>query len=146
MKGKQLSGATVLTTCRPNVLQSLAGLDFDRRVEIMGFTPEKVQEYVSNFSAHNTETMNKIWRHISSNEELLSLCYIPVNSFIVCSILEELIKLQGNDSGSALPTTSTGDLQWSIEIVYFQASPRFQGQTVDRRIILAGNVGFPDSV
>ena len=74
MKGKQLPGATVVTTCRPNVVQSLAGLQFDRRVEIMGFTPEKVQEYVHNFFAPDTETINRIWGHISSNAELLSLC------------------------------------------------------------------------
>ena len=36
MKGKQFPGATVLTICRPNMVQSLAGLQFDRRVEIMG--------------------------------------------------------------------------------------------------------------
>ncbi|KAJ7375827.1 hypothetical protein OS493_038577 [Desmophyllum pertusum] len=38
VKGKQLPGATVVTTCRPNVVQSVAGLKFDRKVEIMGFT------------------------------------------------------------------------------------------------------------
>ncbi|KAJ7392234.1 NACHT, LRR and PYD domains-containing protein [Desmophyllum pertusum] len=82
----------LLTTCRPNVEQSVAGLKFDRKVEIMGFTPEKVQEYVKKFCA-DPKTVNRIWGHISNNLELLSLCYIPVNSFIVCSLLEELIKL-----------------------------------------------------
>ena len=145
MKGKQLPGATVVTTCRPNVVQSLAGLQFDRRVEIMGFTPEKVQEYVHNFFAPDTETINRIWRHISSNEELLSLCYIPVNSFIVCSILDELIKLQDTDSGSALPTTSTEIYNGALRLFIFKCHPEFKGKQLTEDY-LAGNVGFSDSV
>ena len=145
MKGKQLPGATVVTTCRPNVVQSLAGLQFDRRVEIMGFTPEKVQEYVHNFFAPDTETMNRIWGHISSNAELLSLCYIPVNSFIVCSILEELIKLQDTDSGSALPTTSTEIYNGALRLFIFKCHPEFKGKQLTEDY-LAGNVGFSDPV
>ena len=145
MKGKQLPGATVVTTCRPNVVQSLAGLQFDRRVEIMGFTPEKVQEYVHNFFAPDTETINRVWGHISSNEELLSLCYIPVNSFIVCSILEELIKLQDTDSGRALPTTSTEIYNGALRLFIFKCHPEFKDKQLTEDY-LAGNVGFSDSV
>ena len=145
MKGKQLPGATVVTTCRPNVVQSLAGLQFDRRVEIMGFTPEKVQEYVHNFFAPDTETIKRIWGHISSNAELLSLCYIPVNSFIVCSILEELIKLQDTNAGSALPTTSTEIYNGALRLFIFKCHPEFKGKQLTEDY-LVGNVGFPDSV
>jgi len=145
MKGKQLPGATVLTTCRPNVVQSLAGLQFDRRVEIMGFTPEKVQEYVYNFFARDIKTRNRVWGHISSNTELLSLCYIPVNSFIVCSILKELIKLQDTDSGSALPTTSTEIYNGALRLFIFKCHPEFKGKQLTEDY-LAGNVGFSDSV
>ncbi|XP_078355459.1 uncharacterized protein LOC144640122 isoform X2 [Oculina patagonica] len=145
MKGKQLSGATVLTTCRPNVLQSISGQKFDRMVEIMGFTPEKVQEYVHKFCAHNTETVNKIWGHISSNSELLSLCYIPVNSFIVCSILEELITLQDQDSESTLPTTTTEIYSGALRLFIFKCHPEFKGKTLTKDYLM-GNVGFSDPV
>ena len=145
MKGKQLPGATVVTTCRPNVLQSLAGLQFDRRVEIMGFTPEKVQEYVYNFFACDIKTRNRVWGHISSNTELLSLCYIPMNSRIVCSILKELIKLQDQDSGSALPTTSTEIYNGALRLFIFKCHPEFKGKQLTEDY-LVGNVGFSDSV
>ncbi len=170
VKGKQLGGATVLTTCRPNVVQSISGQKFDRKVEIMGFTPEKVQEYVHNFcadecknggeqgdvfcpspttesleQANNAETVNKIWGHISSNSELLSLCYIPVNSYIVCSILEELITLQDQDSESTLPTTSTEIYNGALRLFLFKCHPEFKGKTLTKDYLM-GNVGLSDSV
>ena len=145
VKGKQLSGATVLTTCRPNVVQSVVHLDFDRTVEIMGFTPQKVQEYVQNFSAHDPETGNRVWGHISSNLELLSLCYIPVNSRIICSFLEECIKLQEQNSGSTLPSTSTEVYEGALRLFIFKHHPEFRGKPLTEEFFM-GNVGFPSTV
>ena len=144
MKGKQLSGATILTTCRPNVVQSVAHLPFDRKVEIMGFTPEKVHEYVHKFCAHDPETVNRIWGHISSNLELLSLCYIPVNSFIICSLLEKLIKLQQH-LGNTLPATSTDIYEGALRLFIFKHHPEFKRKLLTKDNLL-GNVGLPDQV
>ena len=144
MKGKQLSGATILTTCRPNVVQSVAHLPFDRKVEIMGFTPEKVHEYVLKFCAHDPETVNRIWGHISSNLELLSLCYIPVNSFIICSLLEKLIKLQQH-LGNTLPATSTDIYEGALRLFIFKHHPEFKRKLLTKDYLL-GNVGLPDQV
>ncbi len=147
VKGNQLPGATVVTTCRPNVVQSVAGLQFDRRVEIMGFTPEKVEEYVHKFCTNDTaETVNRIWGHISSNLELLSLCYIPVNSFNVCSFLEKSIKRQDQDSGSTLSTTSTEIYEGALRLFIFKHHPEFRGKPLARDYLVTGNVGFTDSV
>ena len=144
MKGKQLSGATILTTCRPNVVQSVAHLPFDRKVEIMGFTPEKVHKYVLKFCAHDPETVNRIWGHISSNLELLSLCYIPVNSFIICSLLEKLIKLQQH-LGNTLPATSTDIYEGALRLFIFKHHPEFKRKLLTKDYLL-GNVGLPDQV
>ena len=144
MKGKQLSGATILTTCRPNVVQSVAHLPFDRKVEIMGFTPEKVHEYVLKFCAHDPETVNRIWGHISSNLELLSLYYIPVNSFIICSLLEKLIKLQQH-LGNTLPATSTDIYEGALRLFIFKHHPEFKRKLLTKDYLL-GNVGLPDQV
>ena len=147
VKGKQLSGATILTTCRPTVVESVATLPFDRTVEIMGFTPEKVQEYVQKHCAHNTQTMNKIWEHISSNPELLSLCYIPVNCFIVCFLLEKWISLDQQDSGSTLPTTSTEVYTGALRLFIFKHHPeyRIEGRPLTKDYLM-GNAAFSDSV
>ena len=173
VKGIHLPGATVLTTCRPNVVQSLARLEFDRRVEIMGFTPEKVEQYVHKFlkcpcSIHSVSSgelvqrksgkktgelsefhsppVTRLWEHISSNLELLSLCYIPVNSLIVCSFLEKLITLEDQESGSsALPTTLTAVYDGALRMFIFKHHPEFQGKLLTKEYLM-GNAGFSDSI
>ena len=145
VKGKQLSGATILTTCRPTVVESVATLKFDRTVEIMGFTPEKVQEYVQKHCAHNTQTVNKIWEHISSNPELLSLCYIPVNCFIVCFLLEKWIALDQQDSQSTLPTTSTEVYTGALRLFIFKHHPEYKGRPLTKDYLM-GNAAFSDPV
>ena len=141
VKGEQLPGATVLTTCRPNFAHSVATLKFERTVEIMGFTPEKVQQYIQKHCAHNTQTMNKIWEHISSNPELLALCYIPANCHIICSLLEKWISLDKQDSGSQLPKTTTMVYTGALRLFIFKHHPEHR----DRQLTihdLRGNKGF----
>jgi len=145
VKDKQLSGATVLTTCRPNVVHSVAGLTFDRTVEIMGFTPEKIQEYVHKYCARNTQAMNKIWMHISSNLELLSLCYIPVNCFIVCSLLEKGITLDKRDSESLLPKTATQVYTGALRLFIYNHHPEFRGRPLTKDYLM-GNAVFSDAI
>ena len=191
VKGIHVPGATVLTTCRPNVVRSLARLECDRRVEIMGFTPKKIEQYVHKFlkcpcskhsvssgelverksgkktgelfdfhsppendnldqankcSTHNTVTVRRIWEHISSNLELLSLCYIPVNSFIVCSHLEKLITLEDQNLGnSALPTTSTEVYDGTLRMFIIKHHPDFKGTLLTKEYLM-GNAAFPDSI
>ncbi|KAJ7375058.1 hypothetical protein OS493_001790 [Desmophyllum pertusum] len=86
--GKLLRGATVLTTTRPgSAVSSVAHLPFDRTFEILGFTSEQVEEYVQKFTANDKIAREKIWQHISSNINIYSLCYIPVNCFIILLML-----------------------------------------------------------
>ena len=103
--GDLLKGATVLVTSRPTADDFYSRLNFDRNVEIIGFTSDKIEEYVSRFcDNHNTSDLEKkIWNHIKSSSELLYLCYIPVNCFIVCTILSGCLSGPENRTG-ALPT------------------------------------------
>ena len=145
MNGNQLPGATVLTTCRPNVVQSVAHLQFDRQVEIMGFTPGKVKEYIHRFCGYSTETEDIMWRHVSSNLELLSLCYIPMHSFLICSYLEKVIQLQDQGSQSSLPTTSTEIYEGALRLFIFKHHPEFKGRPLTKDY-LVGNAGFSDTI
>ncbi|XP_078355852.1 uncharacterized protein LOC144640629 [Oculina patagonica] len=145
VKGDYLSGATVLTTCRPTVVQSVVGLHFDRKVEIMGFTPEKVKVYVHKFCARDAEIANRIWQQISSNLELLSFCYIPMNSFIVCSIFKQLITCRDQDSGSSLPTTSTNVFEGALRLFLFNHHPDFRDEPLTKDFLM-GNVSFEESI
>ena len=116
LSGQILSDATVLVTSRPTANDVLSKLHFDRKVEMIGFTEEKIENYVEKFCANHekSELKPKIWNHIKSSE-LKNLCYIPVNCFIVCVTLLNCVNDEGNDN--ALPTTLTELYQAAL--VYF---------------------------
>ncbi|CAB3999040.1 NACHT, LRR and PYD domains-containing 14-like [Paramuricea clavata] len=106
--GDLLKGATVVVTSRPTADGFYSRLDFDRNVEIIGFTSDKIEEYVSRFCDNNNTNYltTKIWNHVKSSSELLNLCYIPVNCFIVCVTLSGCLSDPRNET-DALPTTLT---------------------------------------
>jgi hypothetical protein len=114
--GDLLKGATVVVTSRPTADDFYSRLDFDRKVEIIGFTSDKIEEYVSRFCDNNNTSVlkTKIWNHIKSSSELLNLCYIPVNCFVVCVTLSGCLSDPRNETG-ALPTTLTELYQTAID-------------------------------
>ena len=86
--GKLLTSSTVLTITRPTTVSCVRYLDFDRTVEILGFTSEEIKDYVNKFTKDEQEgTRKTIWQHISNNPNISSLCYVPVNCFIICTYL-----------------------------------------------------------
>ncbi|XP_068717831.1 NLR family CARD domain-containing protein 3-like isoform X2 [Montipora capricornis] len=91
--GKVLQGCTLLTTVRPTAVKDVKELKFNRTVEITGFTSEQIEEFVAKFTKDDDSVNLKeiIWQHIRTNLNLFSLCYIPVNCFIVCHCLLQLI-------------------------------------------------------
>jgi Leucine-rich repeat (LRR) protein len=114
--GDLLKGATVVVTSRPTADDFYSRLDFDRNVEIIGFTSDKIEEYVSRFCDNNNtnDLKTKIWNHIKSSSELLNVCYIPVNCFVVCVTLSGCLSDPRNETG-ALPTTLTELYQTAID-------------------------------
>ena len=116
VSGKILTGATVLTTTRPNAVSCIRSLDFDKTVEILGFRTEQVEDYVEKFSKQGDKA-ETIKQHITSNLNLLAFCYIPVNCYIICSCLLQLL---GNTTGfTSLPTRLTEIYSIAIKMFYF---------------------------
>ena len=116
VSGKILTGATVLTTTRPNAVSRAKSLNSERTVEILGFTTKQVEDYVQKFSkqGHEAETIKQ---HITSNSNLLAFCYIPENCYIICSCLLQLL---GNTTGfTSLPTRLTEIYSIAIKMFYF---------------------------
>ncbi|XP_028518299.1 NACHT, LRR and PYD domains-containing protein 13-like isoform X2 [Exaiptasia diaphana] len=131
LQNKLLPGATIVTTSRPNALDTLRMLKepFDRIAEILGFTPEKVKSYVHKFCKDNETTASKIWQHIESNANLLYLCYIPVNCWIVCSMLDNFIKSHKSSLDTlVLPTTLTDIYKGALRLFLFKHNPEYQQQ------------------
>ena len=130
--GKLLNGATVLTTTRPTAVSSIRDLEFSRVVEILGFSSGKVKNYVEKFAGDDKGAGETIWQHISNNLNLFSLCYIPVNCFIICSCL--LYMLQNFRSNSihglaSLPTKLTDIYSFAVKLMFFRHSNRYRNKT-----------------
>ena len=115
--GKLLRGASILTTTRPKAAEYVEHVPFQRTVEILGFTSTNVEDYVQKFSQDFTGAKEKIWEHIKSNANLFSLCYIPVNCFLICHCLLQIF-LSG--SSQQLPTKITDIYQMTVKMVFFK--------------------------
>ena len=115
VEGKILTGATILTTTRPNAVSCITSLPFDKTVEILGFSTEQVNDYVQKFTKQQDRAQT-IKQHITSNLNLLAFCYIPVNCFIICCCLLELL---GNTGFTNLPTRLTEIYSIAIKMFYF---------------------------
>ena len=116
--GNILTGATVLITTRPNAMSCVRSLNFNRAVEILGFTTEQVNDYVGKFTKLEDKA-ETIRQHITSNLNLLAFCYIPVNCFIICSCLLELLVNTSLTSLHYLPTRLTEIYSIAIKMFYF---------------------------
>ncbi|XP_044177555.1 NACHT, LRR and PYD domains-containing protein 14-like [Acropora millepora] len=114
--GKLLRGASILTTTRPTAVKCVRHLPFQRTVEIRGFTSDDVKEYVKNFTRGNPEAMKKMWEHIKSNINLFSFCYIPMNCFLICHCLLQIILFE---SSQALPTKMTDIYKMTLKMFLF---------------------------
>ena len=131
--GKLLDGATVLTTTRPTAVSCVRDLEFSRVVEILGFSSGQVKNYVEKFSEDDKYEGETIWKHISNNLNLFSLCYIPVNCFIICSCLLHLLQNVSSNSTHALtslPTKLTDIYSFAVKLFFFKHSNRYRNKTV----------------
>ena len=115
VQGKILTGATILTTTRPNAVSCITSLHFDKTVEILGFSTEQVNDYVRKFTKEEDKA-ETIKQHITSNLNLVAFCYVPVNCFIICSCLLELL---GNTGFTSLPTRLTEIYSIAVRMFYF---------------------------
>ena len=149
-KGKLLNGATVLTTTRPTAASYVSHLYFDRVFEILGFTSQQVQNYVKKFTKDEQEVVFKtIWQHISSNLNIFSLCYIPVNCFIICMCLLHILeKLKSNSpcSSVSLPTKLTDIYSIAIKIFFFKHNDKYRFSKTDDQDIYKPFNKLPEDV
>ena len=130
--GKLLDGATVLTSTRPTAVSCIRNPHPSRVVEILGFSSGQVKNYVEKYTGDDKGAGETIWQHISNNLNLFSLCYIPVNCFIICSCL--LYMLQSFHSNSihgltSLPTKLTNIYSFAVKLMFFRHSERYRNKT-----------------
>ena len=141
VEGNLLGGATVLTTTRPTAVSDLTSFEFQRTFEIVGFASEQVEEYVDNFTktTGKKDTGKKIWQHISTNMNIFTLCYVPVNLFIVCSCLLEVLNFENLSAGVSLPTKLTHIYQMATKLFFFRHNEQYRDKPLHREIIESGD-------
>ena len=137
--GKLLNGAAVLTTTRPTALSCIERVNFDKVFEILGFSSEQVEEYVTKFAEEDKHAGKTIWRHIGGNRNILSLCYIPASCFIICSSLFQMVKFYGSESLS-LPTKLTDIYKKAVKIFYLRHNEEFRGKNFTREDFESDNL------
>ena len=131
LSGKLLKGVTVLTTSRPTA-GFLPFLKFERTVEILGFSSEQIKEYVFKFCENDLNTSELIWEQIELSAELQSLCYIPVNSYIVCLTLKSCIEDNepeegcGQSSHKNIPKTITELYVRAVKVLLYNHHPIYK--------------------
>ena len=105
IKGKLLRGSVVMITSRPEESDNLGGIHFDRYVEIAGFSPELVQEFIEKYFRENNTMKNAVLDHVMKNENLVSFAHIPMLCFLMCFSME--YSLQTSKSADDLPVSTT---------------------------------------
>ncbi|XP_028413777.1 NACHT, LRR and PYD domains-containing protein 3-like [Dendronephthya gigantea] len=135
-----LPGATVLITSRPTAEHVYQNFYFDREVEILGFNKEQIKQYVEFFCYNDMQKSSKMWNIIKDSPELLSFCYIPVNSYIVCLTLNESIDFgeQGKDKrNSNVPKTITEMYKRAIKILLYKHNSKYKNKQVPKDYLTA---------
>ena len=161
-----LPGSAVVTSIRPSAVSSITRLPFNRTVEILGFSSQAVKEYVKNFTKDAAENLSdagettaaenlsdagetaaknfsdagkKIWQHISTNVNLFSLCYIPVNCFIICSCLLQVLRFHAEKGSNliaiGLPTKLTQIYKQAVKLFYFRHNEQYRGECLSREVL-----------
>ncbi len=99
----------------------------------MGFHEEQIREYVEKFCGDDMQKGSEIWHLIKESPELLSLCYIPVNSYIVCLTLKESI---GTDEAN-VPRTITELYKRAIKVLLFRHNLKYKDKPIPKDYITA---------
>ena len=144
ISGHFLPEATVLVTSRPTANEFYSKFNFDRNVEIIGFTEDKIEEYVTKFChSHDRDDLKpKIWNHIKSSLDLLNSCYIPVNCWIVVTILFERVQADPTNEIESLPTTLTDLYQAAVSYLDKNHFRKVGGQSSEEAIKKLQSLAF----
>ena len=140
VRGQLLPGAIILTTSRPTAENLYEPLPFDKEVEILGFHKEEIQNYVKKFCSDDEQKSTEICNLINESPELLSLCYIPVSSYITCLTLGESIKTDKREEvegRGTVPRTITELYKRAINILLFKHHLEYRDKEKPKNYVTA---------
>ena len=110
--------ACIVITSRPHATVDLLK-HASYRVEIIGFTDERRQEFVDENLKENAEDLKN---YLKKHEIIDTLCYIPLNMTIVLFLFKENVKCKD------LPKTQTELIKKAIRMTVFHNLQELEGQ------------------
>ena len=105
IKRSLLRDSVVMITSRPDESDKMGGIPFDRYMEIAGFSPEQIQEFIEKYFRENNTMKKTVLDHVMKNEDLVSFAHIPMLCFLMCFSME--YALQTSKSTDDLPVSAT---------------------------------------
>ena len=114
IKGKLLRDSVVMITSRPDESDKMGGVRFDRYVEIAGFSPDQVQEFIKKYFRENDIMKKTVLDHVMKNENLVSFGHVPMLCFLMCFCME--YALETSKSNDDLPVSTTDIYSEAVNI------------------------------
>ena len=133
MRGHILGKATVMITSRPDESDKISGMDFDRNVEITGFSRQQVTEYIEKYFRQNEIMKNTVLERITKNEDLISFAHIPVLCALMCSYMKYVLK--ESKSTEDLPI-SASDLYFEVFNIFKEKHNKNEGSHLDETFLI----------
>ena len=85
--GKRLKDCGIVVSSRPYASQSLQNRKYiSRHVEIIGFSKSEIQKCISSAFPNEEHRASTLMKELQGREDLLSLCYVPINCSIVIAV------------------------------------------------------------
>jgi len=89
MLRKILPNAVIaITTCSSTIANLPADVTY-RRIEIVGFTKQQVEEYVDNFMDHDRAMIKRFWNQLDNLPHISNILFIPINLCIILNIFQK---------------------------------------------------------
>lgn len=88
--GDKLPNASVMVTSRPTVTADLYDYMDERHIEVLGFTPLEIEQYVREHAASKAKS---ILEHLNRFPNLKALAHIPLTLAIICRLARDHIEL-----------------------------------------------------
>ena len=90
IRGDFLPNVTIVTTTRRTgkALYQDFFDEFDRKLEILGFTKTEIEKFVK--QRISRKKREEVWKLIKESAQLLNICYIPASCDIVCRTLKKI--------------------------------------------------------
>ena len=85
LRKEKMVEVTILITSRPHACQAV---NANRTIEVVGFTEEKIKQYVKNVFPNDTEAVDLFTQQLETHPHISALCYVPLSLKMILEIFQ----------------------------------------------------------